>query len=67
MRSRKAKSKAIMYKGFLHLHRSLLECQDFISLKGNSIKLPIALVYAMPSYRIQIRTEIQTTLFCLNY
>ena len=43
MRSRKAKSKAIMHKGFLHLHRPLLECQDFISLKGNSIKLLIDL------------------------
>ena len=41
MRSRKAKSKAIMYRGFLHLNRPLLECQDFISLKGNSIKLLI--------------------------
>ena len=43
MRSRKAKSKAITYKGFLHLHRSLLDCEDFISLKGNSIKLLIDL------------------------
>lgn len=41
MRSRKAKSKAITYKGFLHLHRPLLNCCDFISLKGNSIKLLI--------------------------
>ena len=43
MRSRKAKSKAITYKGFLHLHRALLDCDDFISLKGNSIKLLIDL------------------------
>ena len=50
MRSRKAKSKAIMYKGFLHLHRSLLECQDFISLKGNSIKLLIDLGYQYNGY-----------------
>ena len=50
MRSRKAKSKAITYKGFLHLHRSLLECQDFISLKGNSIKLLIDLGYQYNGY-----------------
>ena len=43
MRSRKAKSKAITYIGFLHLHRSLLDCKDFISFKGNSIKLLIDL------------------------
>jgi hypothetical protein len=39
-----------MYKGFLHLHRSLLECQDFISLKGNSIKLLIDLGYQYNGY-----------------
>ena len=50
MRSRKAKGKAITYKGFLHLHRSLLECQDFISLKGNSIKLLIDLGYQYNGY-----------------
>ena len=43
MRNRKAKSKAIMFKGFFHLHRPLLDCEDFISLKGNSIKLLIDL------------------------
>ena len=43
MGSRKAKSNAIMYKGFFHLHRPLLECEDFISLKGNSIKLLVDL------------------------
>ncbi|WP_339857959.1 hypothetical protein [Pseudohongiella acticola] len=36
-------SKAITYPGFLNLHRPLLNCQDFISLKGNSIKLLIDL------------------------
>ncbi len=41
MRGRKAKSNAITYKGFLHLHKPLLESSDFISLKGNSIKLLI--------------------------
>jgi hypothetical protein len=41
MRRRKAKSTAITYKGFLHLHKPLLESSDFISLKGNSIKLLI--------------------------
>ena len=50
MRSRKAKSKAIMYKGFLYLNRPLLECQDFISLKGNSIKLLIDLGYQYNGY-----------------
>lgn len=35
------KTKPITYPGFLHLHRGLLECDDFISLKGNSIKLLI--------------------------
>tara|TARA_B110000977_G_scaffold30692_1_gene40427 strand:- start:11 stop:397 length:387 start_codon:yes stop_codon:yes gene_type:complete len=50
MRSRKAKSKAIMYRGFLHLNRPLLECQDFISLKGNSIKLLIDLGYQYNGY-----------------
>jgi len=50
MRSRKAKSKAIMYKGFLHLHRTMLETQDFISLKGNSIKLLIDLGYQYNGY-----------------
>lgn len=39
MGSRKAKSNAIMYKGFFHLHWPLLDSEDFISLKGNSIKL----------------------------
>jgi len=43
VRNRKAKSKAIMFKGFFHLHRPLLDCEDFISLKGNSIKLLIDL------------------------
>jgi hypothetical protein len=37
----KRQSKAIIYPGFLNLHRGLLECPDFISLKGNSIKLLI--------------------------
>ena len=50
MRSRKATSKAITYKGFLHLHRMMLETQDFISLKGNSIKLLIDLGYQYNGY-----------------
>jgi hypothetical protein len=50
MRSRKAKSKTITYKGFLHLHRTMLETQDFISLKGNSIKLLIDLGYQYNGY-----------------
>ena len=41
MSKRKAKGNAISYKGFLHIHRPLLDCSDFISLKGNSIKLLI--------------------------
>ena len=41
MGSRKAKSKAITRGGFLHLFRSLLDCDDFIALKGNTIKLLI--------------------------
>lgn len=35
------KSKQLLYAGFLHLHKPLLETEDFISLKGNSIKLLI--------------------------
>ena len=31
----------ITYKGYLHLHRPLLDSADFVSLKGNSIKLLI--------------------------
>jgi len=50
MTRRKAKSKAITYKGFLYLNRPLLECQDFISLKGNSIKLLIDLGYQYNGY-----------------
>lgn len=50
MRSRKTKSKAITYKGFLHLHRTMLKTQDFISLKGNSIKLLIDLGYQYNGY-----------------
>ena len=41
MGSRKAKSKSITRGGFLHLFRSLLDCDDFIALKGNTIKLLI--------------------------
>ena len=41
MAKRRAKSKALIYPGFLHLHRPLLNSEDFISLKGNSIKLLI--------------------------
>jgi hypothetical protein len=38
---KKQKGKAITYKGYLHLHKPLLDSEDFISLKGNSIKLLI--------------------------
>ena len=41
MGSRKAKGKSITRGGFLHLFRSLLDCDDFIALKGNTIKLLI--------------------------
>lgn len=41
MAKQKRKGKAIHYKGYLHLHAPLLQCRDFISLKGNSIKLLI--------------------------
>jgi len=41
MKRKKSKSKAITYRGFFHLHRPLLSCEDFISLKGNSMKLLI--------------------------
>ena len=41
MGERKARSNTVMYKGFLHLHQPLLDCNDFIALKGNSIKLLI--------------------------
>ena len=40
---KKAKNNCIVYPGFLHLHRPLLEDPDFIALKGNSIKLLIDL------------------------
>lgn len=36
-------SKKITYPGFLHLHRPLLECSDFRTLKGNALKLLIDL------------------------
>ena len=35
------KRRAIHHKGYLHLHIPLLQCRDFISLKGNNIKLLI--------------------------
>ena len=41
MAKQKRKGKAIHYKGYLHLHAPPLQCRDFISLKGNSIKLLI--------------------------
>lgn len=37
----KAKGRSITYKGYFHLFRELLDCEDFISLKGNSLKLLI--------------------------
>lgn len=39
----KGKSQAIIYPGFFHLHTQLLECEDFKTLKGNSLKLLIDL------------------------
>ena len=39
MAARRAKSKAVIYKGFFSFPNKLLGCEDFISLKGNSIKL----------------------------
>ena len=41
MSRRKPKSNAILYPGYLSLHKPLLESEDFKSLKGNSIKLLI--------------------------
>ena len=41
MGRRKKTSNTIIYKGFFHLPRKLLETEDFKSLKGNSIKLLI--------------------------
>lgn len=41
MAKREGKSRAILYPGYLHLHRPLLNSEDFKSLKGNSIKLLI--------------------------
>ena len=50
MSARKAKSNSKIYKGFLHLHQPLLNCKDFISLKGNSIKLLIDLAQQFNGY-----------------
>ena len=50
MSRRKAKSKAITYPGYLNLHRPLLDCDDFISLKGNSIKLLIDIAQQYNGY-----------------
>ena len=33
--------KPVLYPGYCNLHRPLLDCADFISLKGNAIKLLI--------------------------
>ena len=41
MGRRKKTGNTIIYKGFFHLPRKLLETEDFKSLKGNSIKLLI--------------------------
>lgn len=41
MAKKKRESKAIIYPGYLHLHKRLLNCPDFIALKGNSMKLLI--------------------------
>ena len=50
MSGRKAKNNAITYKGFLHLHKPLLYSSDFISLKGNSIKLLIDIAQQYNGY-----------------
>jgi hypothetical protein len=39
----KNRSKALIYPGYLHLHKALVNSEDFKSLKGNSIKLLIDL------------------------
>ena len=41
MAARKAKSKNVIYAGFFSLPNKLTACEDFVSLKGNSIKLLI--------------------------
>ena len=41
MSRRKAARNFIVYPGYLHLHKLLLDSEDFKSLKGNSIKLLI--------------------------
>ena len=41
MSARKPKSNAVIYPGFFSLPNKLLACEDFISLKGNSIKMLI--------------------------
>ena len=50
MSRRKAKSNFITYKGFLDLHKPLLDCEDFILLKGNSIKLLIDIAQQFNGY-----------------
>jgi hypothetical protein len=39
----KRHSKSVTYPGYLHLHRPLLESEDFRTLKGNPLKLLIDL------------------------
>lgn len=43
MAKKKPRGNAIVYPGFLHLHKPLLESEDFINLKGNSLKMLIDL------------------------
>lgn len=43
MAKAKRTSTAIVYPGFLHLHKGLLNCKDFMLMKGNSLKMLIDL------------------------
>lgn len=43
MSSKKPTKHQVIYPGFFHLHKPLLNCDDFINLRGNSIKLLIDL------------------------
>jgi hypothetical protein len=43
MAKKKQRGNAIVYRGYLHLHKPLLESEDFINLKGNSLKMLIDL------------------------
>lgn len=44
------RSKCKIYPGYLNLHKPLLDSEDFISLKGNSIKLLIDIAQQYNGY-----------------